>query len=88
MNSCQPRNILSCKVGLHGNALAARQRVTSMLSILLLLLLSLNEVGSAKLRDNYLYPNSPKTPAPQYQPIDRKERNGKIVEGYSKDGEA
>ena len=28
---------------------------------------------------------SPKTRAPQYQPIDRKKRNRKIVEDYSKD---
>ena len=25
---------------------------------------------------------TPKTPAPEYQPIDRKKRNGKIVEDY------
>ena len=28
---------------------------------------------------------SPKTPAPQYQPIDRKKRKGKKVEDYSRD---
>ena len=28
---------------------------------------------------------SPKTPAPQYQPIDRKKRKGKIVEDNSRD---
>ena len=32
-----------------------------------------------------LHPISPKTPAPQYQPIDRKKRNGKRVEDYSRD---
>ena len=37
-------------------------------------------VGSARLREI-----DPKTPAPQYQPIDRKKRNGKIVEDYSRD---
>ena len=31
---------------------------------------------------------SPKTPAPQYQPIDRKKRKGKRVEDYSRDGAA
>ena len=28
---------------------------------------------------------SPKTPAPQYQPMDRKKRKGKRVEDYSRD---
>ena len=28
---------------------------------------------------------SPKTPAPQYQPIDRKKRKGKRVKDYSRD---
>ena len=44
--------------------------------------LSLKEVCSARLTDNDIHPISPKTPAPQYQPIDRKKRNGKIVEDY------
>ena len=34
-----------------------------------------------------MYTISPKTPAPQYQPIDRKKRKGKIV-GYSRDRSA
>ena len=42
-------------------------------------------VGSARLRDSDVHPISPKTPAPQYQPIDRKKRKGKIVEDYSRD---
>ena len=46
----------------------------------ILLLLLLNEVGCARLRESDLHPISPKTPALQYQPIDRKKRNGKIVE--------
>ena len=41
----------------------------------LLLLLLLKKVGSAR----------PKTPAPQYQPIDRKKRKGKRVEDHSRD---
>ena len=32
-----------------------------------------------------IHPFSPKTPAPQYQPIDRKKRKGKRVEHYSRD---
>ena len=38
---------------------------------LLLLLLLLKEVGSASLRESDIHPISPKTSAPQYQPIDR-----------------
>ena len=53
--------------------------------LLLLLLLLLKEVGSARPTERYIHPISPKTPAPQYQFIDRKKGNGKIVEGYSKD---
>ena len=46
----------------------------------ILLLLLLKEVGCARLRKSDIHPISPKTPAPQYQPIDRKKRKGKIVE--------
>ena len=52
---------------------------------LLLLLLLLKEVGSVRLRESDIHPLSPKTPAPQYQPIERKKRNGKIIEDYSRD---
>ena len=38
-----------------------------------------------RLRESDIHPIIPKTPAPQYQPIDRKKRKGKIVEDYSKD---
>ena len=34
-------------------------------------------------RDSDIHPISPKTPAPQYQLIDKKKRNWKIVEDYS-----
>ena len=43
------------------------------------------KVGSARLRESDIHPISPKTPAPQYQPIDRKKRKGKRVEDYSRD---
>ena len=36
-------------------------------------------------REWYTHPISPKTPATQYQPIDRKKRKGKKVEDYSRD---
>ena len=52
---------------------------------LLLLLLLLKKVSSARLAESDMHPISPKTPAPQYQPIDRKKRKGKRVEDYSRD---
>ena len=50
-----------------------------------LLLLLLKKVGSARLRESGIHPISLKTPAIQHQPIDRKKRNGKKVEDYSRD---
>ena len=58
-------------------------RIRTKDKVLLLLLLLLKRVGSARLRESD--PISPNTPAPQYQPIDRKKRKGKIVEDYSRD---
>ena len=55
-----------------------------MYNTFLLLLLFIKKVGSARL-NNDVHPISPKTPAPQYQPIDRKKRKGKRVEDYSRD---
>ena len=49
------------------------------------LLLLLKKVGSARLGESDIHPISPKTPAPQYQPIDRKKRKGKRVDDYSRD---
>ena len=49
------------------------------------LLLLLKKVGSARLGKSDVHPISPKTPAPKYQPIDRKKRKGKRVEDYSRD---
>ena len=49
------------------------------------LLLLLKKVGSARLRESDVHPISPKTPALQYQPIDRKKRKGKRAEDYSRD---
>ena len=48
------------------------------------LLLLLKKVGSARLRESDVHPISPKTPAHQYQPIDRKKRKRKRVEDYSR----
>ena len=45
----------------------------------------LKKVGSARLRESGIHPISLKTPAPQYQPIDRKKRKGKRVEEYSRE---
>ena len=48
-------------------------------------LLLLKKVGSARLGESDIHPFSPKTPGPQYQPIDRKKRKGKIVDDYCRD---
>ena len=56
-----------------------------VIQLLLLLLLLLKEVISSRLRESEIHPISPKTPAPQYQPIDRKKRMLKLVEDYSRD---
>ena len=53
--------------------------------LVILLLLLLKKVSSARLVESDIHPISPKTPAPQYQPIDRKKRKGKRVENYSRD---
>ena len=58
------------------------------MNALILLLLLLKKVSSARLRESDIHPISPKTPASQYQPIDRKKRKGKTVEDYSRDREA
>ena len=50
-----------------------------------ILLLLLKKVGSARLEESDVHPISPKTPALQYQPIDRNKTKGKIVEDYSRD---
>ena len=65
-----------------GNNLA---RFLPARGLFILVLLLLKKVGSARLRESGIHPNSPKTPAPQYQPIDRKKRKGKRVEDYSRD---
>ena len=49
------------------------------------LLLLLKEVGCARLRESDVHHINPKTTALQYQPIDRKKRNWKTVEDYSRD---
>ena len=51
----------------------------------LILLLLLKKVSSARLGESDIHPISPKTPGPQYQPIDRKKRRGKRVGDYSRD---
>ena len=48
-------------------------------------LLLLKKVCSARLGGSDKHPISPKTPAPQYQPIDRNKRKGKRVDDYSRD---
>ena len=60
--------------------------------IVILLLLLLKKVSSARLGESDIHPISPKTPAPQQKERekterreDRKKRKGKRVEDYSKD---
>ena len=50
-----------------------------------LVLLLLKKVSSARVGESDIQPISAKTPAPQYQPIDRKKSKGKRVEDYSRD---
>ena len=45
----------------------------------------MKKVGSARLRESGIHPITPKIPAPQYQPIERKKRKGKKIEDYSRD---
>ena len=52
---------------------------------LIIILLLFKKFGSARLRESDIHPISPKTPAPQYQPIDRKKRTGKRAEDYSRE---
>ena len=56
-----------------------------MLNRTFILLLLLKKPGSARLRESDVHPISPKTPAPQYQPIDIKRRKGKKVENCSRE---
>ena len=59
--------------------------IEALVSVLLLLF---KKIGSARLRESDIYLISPKTPAPQYQPIDSKKRKRIRVEDYSRDREA
>ena len=59
--------------------------IQQLCTLLILLLLLLEKVSSARLGESDIHPISLKTPAPQYQPIDRKKRKGKRVEDYCRD---
>ena len=72
------RTALSCSGGYH--QVRGDMPLHDVVGILLLL----KKVGSARLRESDIHPISSKTSAPQYQPIDRKKRKGKIVEDYSR----
>ena len=67
-------------LGLYGCSCMYTYLVGSVLSLLLL-----KKDSSARLGETDVHPISPKTPAPQYEPIDRKKRKGKRVEDYSRD---
>ena len=51
----------------------------------LIIIIIIKKVSSARLGESDIHPISPKTPAPQYQPIDRKKRKGNRVEDNSRD---
>ena len=59
--------------------------IRSKLLIFSLLLLLLSNRSVVQGWESDIHPISSKTPAPQYQPIDRKKRNGKILDEYSRD---
>ena len=44
---------------------------------MVLLLLLLKKIGNARLGEGDCHPISPKTPAPHYQPIEKRKRKGK-----------
>ena len=50
-----------------------------------IVLLIFKKVVIARLRESAIHPISRKTPAPKYQPTNRKKRKGKIVEDYNRD---
>ena len=51
----------------------------------IIIIIIIKKSRSARLRESGIHSISPKIPAPQYQPIDRKKRKGKKVEDYSRD---
>ena len=51
-----------------------------LLLLLLLLSLLLLKVGNARVGESDLHPISPTILAPQYQPIEKEKRMGKIIE--------
>ena len=53
--------------------------------IIIIIIIIIKNVSSARLGESDIHHISPKTPAPQYQPIDRRKRKGKRVEDYSRD---
>ena len=53
--------------------------------IIIIIIIIIIKKGRQCKAESDVHPISPKTPAPQYQPIDRKKRKGKRVEDYSRD---
>ena len=69
----------------HDVAAHVSRCISILIGTVLLLLLLLKKVSSTRLGESDIHPISPKTPALQYQPMDRKKRKGKRVEDYSRD---
>ena len=59
--------------------------MTHSIDRIIIIIIIIKNVSSARLGDSDIHPISPKTPGTQYQPIDRKKRKGKRVEDYSRD---
>ena len=56
-----------------------------LLVALFIIIIIIIKKGRQCKAESDVHPISSKTPALQYQPIDRKKRKGKIVEDYSRD---
>ena len=56
-----------------------------MLYNLYIIIIIIIKGRQCKAEREWYTPWGPKTPAPQYQPIDRKKRKGKIAEDYNRD---
>ena len=52
---------------------------------IIIIIISIKRGWQCKAEREWYTPISPNTPAPQYQPTDRKKRKGKIVEDNSTD---
>ena len=71
--------IVSCDVGVYYPVMG------SCNGCIIIIVIITKKVGSARLRESDIHPISPKIPAPQYKPVNRKKRKEKSVEDYCRD---